>query len=271
MFTQMGGIRRNDIQVGFILNTNYGYIQVLEIKDSKNVRINFIEYPFETVAASNAIRRGEVKNPMRPTVCGVGFIGVGKHPCRVSGILNPVYQTWADMLKRVYKQRTQDKIRQYAGTSVHSHWHNFQNFADWYHAQIDKFGKVNHNWQLDKDFLIPGNRQYGPDTCCVIPSDVNTLLTDAAFARGSLPIGIRKNGNGFIAHVSANNKQKHSVTYPTIADAQRAYWSEKFRVIQETAIRYWHYLPEPLAYRLLLFNWSDALAYYGDDARIWSE
>lgn len=57
-------------------------------------------------------------------------------------------------------------------------------------------------------------------------------------------------------------------TYPTVADAQRAYWSEKFRVIQETTIRYWQYLPEPLAWRLLTFDWPDAHAYYGDDAAI---
>lgn len=263
------------INVGKVYPTTDGDVIVTEIIDAFNVRILFLNPVSEKIVQAANIRTGAIRNPMKPNVCGVGFLGVGPHFAKRDYIPNPTHQVWHDMLKRVYSYRSDAQSRVYAGTSVHPHWHNFQNFAAWYHERIDRFGLVEHIWELDKDLLVPGNRQYGPETCCVIPQHVNTLFTDHSIARGKYPLGVSidnaARGAKFVASVSGSAKGRRIGRYHTISDAQRAYWSEKFRVIQETAIRYWQYLPEPLAYRLLLFNWSDALAYYGDDARIWSE
>lgn len=257
------------IQVGSILPTRDGDVLVTQIIHANCVRIVFLEYPYETHVRSGNLKTGSVKNPMRPNVCGVGFLGDGPYVAKQNYVPNPVHQVWHDMLKRAYTPRTEQESRAYAGTYVHSHWHNFQTFANWYQEQIKDFGPVDFRWHLDKDILQPGNREYGPRFCKVIPQPVNELFTDHAFARGKYPLGVAKYATKYQANISEHGKNRRIGAYPTIADAQRAYWSEKFRVIQETAIRYWHYLPEPLAYRLLLFNWSDALAYYGDDAVIW--
>lgn len=263
------------IQVGKIFPTKDGDVFVLEIQHANRVRIIFLEYPCELFVRSGNLKTGGIHNPIKPNVCGVGFLGIGPHVAKRDYIPNPTHQVWHDMLKRAYTPRTTEEARNYAGTSVHPHWHNFQNFADWYHERVDRFGSVDFTWQLDKDLLVPGNRQYGPDACCMVPKHVNTLFTDHAFGRGKYPLGVskdeRQRGAKYIASVSGSAKSRRIGRYHTIPDAQRAYWSEKFRVIQETAIRYWQYLPEPLAWRLLTFGWDDALAYYGDDARIWSE
>lgn len=257
------------IKVGQILPTRDGDVFVLEIKDAFNIRIVFLDYPFEKVVRSGNLLAGGVRNPMRPNVCGVGFLGVGPHVAKQAYIPNPVHQVWHDMLKRTYTPRTEQESRAYAGTYVHSHWHNFQNFAEWYQEQIKDFGPVDFRWHLDKDILQPGNREYGPRFCKVIPQPVNELFTDHAFARGKYPLGVSKYVSNYQANISEHGKNRRIGSYSTIAEAQLAYWSEKFCVIQETAIRYWQYLPEPLAMRLIKFGWDDALAYYGDDAVIW--
>jgi hypothetical protein len=55
------------------------------------------------------------------------------------------------MLRRVYAPPEEFVRRVYEGTSVHSHWHNFQNFAHWYYRKLEPFGVVDFKWHLDKD------------------------------------------------------------------------------------------------------------------------
>jgi hypothetical protein len=254
------------IESGQIIPTySCGDVLVLNIHSKSSVDIMFLDYPCELKVRSGSLRTGMVKNPMRPTIYKVGFFGIGPYK------LEKTYRTWSNMLQRVYEPPTEGHARQYAGTSVHTHWHNFQNFAAWYETQINRFGLVDFEWHLDKDLLIPGNRIYGPDTCCIVPLAVNMLFTDHAFARGNLPMGVSKSGNNYRAKVSQNGKIKWLGSYPTIRLAQLSYWKAKFEAIQMTSVMYWNYLPEPIAMRFIAFGWEDAFAYYGDDARLWED
>lgn len=261
-----------DIHVGAIFQTTNGPIVITEIKDSHNIRICFLEHPCEIVVRVVQIRNKMIRNPMRPSTCGVGYPGIGKHVSKIKGICNPVHRVWSNMFFRVYAPATEDIARVYAGTSIHSDWHNFQNFAEWYHQQIDHFGEVKHKWHLDKDFLVPGNRVYGPHTCCLLPQEVNELLTDSAHARGEYPMGVnfrRTKSGTFEAQCKTPGSNKRYISsHSSVCAAQLSYWNYKFKMIRDTAIQYWQYLPEPLAYRLLTFGWDDAIAYYGDDAVI---
>lgn len=261
------------IHIGhFYQMNNTEWLEVLEINNKSDVKVRFLEYPHIRSAHASEIRNGGVRNPMRPIIAGVGYTGVGPIPYTINRDLTRAGQTWNNMLKRVLQPKRETDVRLYGKCKIHTDWLNFQNFGAWYHQQIDRFGEVDFVWNIDKDLLVPGNKVYGPDTCIMVPSHINCLLTDSSLRRGKYPMGVLYENGKYIAYCNSNqNGQWRVGSFDTIPDAQRAYWSEKFRVIQETAIRYWHYLPEPLAYRLLLFNWSDALAYYGDDARIWSE
>lgn len=262
------GSKTKAVSVGSIYRTNNdGDILVLDIVNAFKVRVLFLEYPCEKWVRASNILIGGIRNPIRPNVCGVGYLGIGSHRAKINYQPNPVHQVWHDMLKRVYRPRTPTEKRAYDGTSVHPHWHNFQNFADWYQSKTCLISEV--RWHLDKDLLIPGNRVYGPETCCVIPDHVNELFTDHAVARGSLPLGVARHGNRFQANISESGQNRRIGTYPTIREAQLAYWSAKFHVIRQAALTYWNYIPELLALRLINFGWSDAFAYYGDDARLW--
>lgn len=262
-----------DIHIGAIFQTTNGPVVITEIKGSHHIKICFLEHPCEVIIRVIQIRNKMIKNPMRPVVRGLGFMGVGSHVAKKNGVPNPTHAVWSNMFFRVYSPATDDIARVYAGTSVHPDWHNFQNFAEWYHDKIDVFGPVGFKWHLDKDLLVPGNRTYGPTTCCVIPQPVNEMFTDSAYARGEYPMGVNcrrtKNGKFEAQCKTPGSIKRYISTHDTIEGAQIAYWNYKFRMVHKVALEYWQYLPEQLAMRLVQFGWSDALAYYGDDAVIW--
>lgn len=263
---------KGGIEVGAVFQMNCGdNLMVTEIISANEVRVLFLNAVHEDIVEAVEIRRGSVKNPLFPSFSGHGFIGVGPYSISKSGIVSKTASIWIAMLQRVYLPMNENQKRQYAGTSVDAAWYNFQAFANWYKTRLNRFGLVDFRWDLDKDFLVPGNRVYGPDTCCLIPHPVNVLFTDSAVARGSLPLGVRKEGKRYRARVGEDSKSRNLGTFNTVREAQIAYWNAKFDAIRNTTIRYWNYLPEALAMRLIQFSWTDAFAYYGDDARLWSE
>ena len=51
---------------------------------------------------------------------------------------------------------------------------------------------------VDKDLLFPGNKEYAPDKCCIIPQTLNTMLSNCKKHRltwikksADLPLGVR--------------------------------------------------------------------------------
>jgi len=253
---------------GQFYQTKDGLVEVLECVSKEEILIEFVEYKSTKIVHSGNLRKGNVRNRNKPSVYGVGIIGDGQYNPYYNHTSTPAYVAWNGMLCRTQKPKTTNEIRNYSDVTIEFEWFYFQKFAEWYYKQTNKFGNVDFKWELDKDFKIPGNRTYGPNVCYVLPKAINSLLIDCYHSRGKYPLGVHRQGSYFRTATSQDGKKKLIGTYPTVADAQRAYWSEKFRVIQETTIRYWQYLPEPLAWRLLTFDWPDAHAYYGDDAAI---
>lgn len=81
----------------------------------------------------------------------------------------PYYRKWADMIRRCYKSHRAS----YNGVTVNPIWHRFSNFKKWMEQQPYWFDE---NMELDKDILIEGNREYGPDACVFIPRKVNNFF-----------------------------------------------------------------------------------------------
>jgi glycosyltransferase involved in cell wall biosynthesis len=84
-------------------------------------------------------------------------------------ILCPYYRKWTDMIRRCYKPNNAS----YNGVTVNPIWHRFSNFKKWMEEQPYWFDE---NMELDKDILIEGNREYGPDACVFIPKKVNNFF-----------------------------------------------------------------------------------------------
>lgn len=180
------------------------------------------------------------------------------------------HQVWSSMMRRVYRPSTACHERVYGNVEIESSWHDFQTFAAWYYEQINRFENSDISWDVDKDLLVPGNKIYSPNMCCVIPHQVNSLFISGRLRRGKYPLGVSRQNLRFKAQVNESGRLKYLGLYGTVREAQLAYWNAKFDAIRNTTILFWNYIPETLALRLIEFGWEDAIAYYGDDALLWS-
>lgn len=260
-----------NVNAGSIFSTNgFGDVIVLKIEGHSKITVWFLEHPCDVIVSAGNLRKGNVRNPMKPTVANRGFIGIGPYKACLSKTVTRTYRVWYNMLSRVYLPIKEYDVRSYSEISVCPEWFNFQNFAKWYHDQIDKFENTDFIFELDKDLRIPGNKVYSPETCYILPEHVNTLFTDHAWKRGEFPLGVsRASKNRYRVRVNSFGKQINLGShYSNIQSAQLAYWTKKIQIIREVAEFYYPYLPMELADRLINFDWSDALEYYGDEARI---
>lgn len=145
----------------------------------------------------------------------------------------PFYKRWHAMLTRVFDKGFHARHPSYAGCSVHEDWLLFSNFRAWMAKQ---------NWEgkhLDKDLLVQGNKEYGPDTCLFVSRELNNLLCLRDAQRGDLPLGVttaKVNGyTYFTAACSFYGKQKRLGYFKTPDEAARRYAAAKNAYIQELA------------------------------------
>ena len=99
-------------------------------------------------------------------------------------LLDPAYRAWVNMMSRAYDPKFHAVNQTYVGVTVCSEWHYFSAFRQWW---LDNY---RDDGQLDKDLLVVGNKEYGPDVCIYIPSMLNSFTTDCGASRGELPIGV---------------------------------------------------------------------------------
>lgn len=175
---ELGQIRRGTVKdwtesmvqkVGCIYPTvTFGDVEILEYVDGFNVKVRFLNTGFEGWYPAGNIKMGKIMDYIAPSMAGVGYIGVGPHS---SGNQKKAYKHWAHMLQRCYIET--EEFKNYHDKFVRVEWHNFQNFTNWCLSQV---GFHEEGWQLDKDILSQGNKEYGPDTCCFVPARINSLV-----------------------------------------------------------------------------------------------
>lgn len=253
------------LEIGQLVQTVHGKAEIIEIDGYYNIKIRFIDPEWITIARADHVRTGFVKNRFYPSVFGIGYPGEGPHTTGSNGVPTRIHQIWKNMLQRCYAPVSKDHLRNYSDVIVDQEWHNFQNFATWYVNQEELYtNNGNFKWHLDKDFIVPRNRIYAPDRCCIIPDKISVLLNDYRFARGKYPLGVQKRGKNFIAKCGIKGGYK-SILFKTISEAHVAYWEMKFNVVRTLANEYKDYLPTIVRDRLLSFGWKEAIEYYGQD------
>lgn len=83
----------------------------------------------------------------------------------------PVYSAWKDCLRRTHGNIAGKKnLAHYMESTFDPCWRYFTDFREW------ASGKFVDGYQLDKDILFEGNVHYGPETCCFVPSKLNTCF-----------------------------------------------------------------------------------------------
>lgn len=145
-------------------------------------------------------------------------------------VVCPYYQTWKNMLMRVYSSSFQTHHQSYKGVKVCEEWLTFSNFKRWMEKQ-DWEGK-----SLDKDLLGNG-KFYSPETCCFLEPRINTFLVDGG--SGILPHGVtfHKGKNKYMAqcNISRNRKPKYLGYYDDTNLAHLAWKSCKNNLAQKYA------------------------------------
>lgn len=188
------------------------------------------------------IVRGGIKNPLHKSVYGVGYVGIGKYKTEIN---KKEYITWSSVMCRCYSSKYHEKRPTYKNITVCEEWYNFQNFAKWFEENY-KEGFV-----LDKDILVKGNNTYSSETCCFIPSEINSVFTKSNKARGEYPIGVHKKGNKFIAQISKTKKVRQRLgSYDTPEQAFQAYKTAKEAYIKEIADK-WKRFIDPRVYQAM--------------------
>lgn len=157
-----------------------------------------------------------IKNPLKPSIQGKGYIGEGPHLSYKNNKKTKEYSAWTDMLNRCYSEKYHERRPTYKDCSVSKDWLNFQNFATWFKANYFE------GCQIDKDLKYPGNKVYSEDTCLMLTAEQNSFLI-CKQSKGICWISSRKK---FKAGVRGESKR-----FDTEEEALEWYKEKKFSAI----------------------------------------
>lgn len=167
------------IEIGRKFTMNNGTkLEVLEYINAHKILVQFDDkksLPF-TACTSN-LQKGMYRNPYHPTIEGIGYEGQGDYSFKQDGRCAIM---WRSMIARCFSKKW-NRVRVPEQPRVIENWFNFQNFAEWYYNQS---GSSLGNWELDKDIIVKGNRTYSPETCCLVPREINTAYP-MSYSQGS--------------------------------------------------------------------------------------
>lgn len=125
--------------------------------------------------SSGHIRTGEVKDYFSPSVFNVGCLGYATGYAKRNESRR-LYYTWRGMLRCCYDP-TYSKYKWYGGRNVTvcKRWHRLDYFIEdvvklpGYDPERFEAGQI----ELDKDIFSSGEKEYSPETCCLITHTEN--------------------------------------------------------------------------------------------------
>ena len=212
-------------------------MKIIEYNKAIDIVVEFQdEYKAQVHTQYGNFKKGNVKNPYYPMVYGVGIIG-DKYPSKVNNSQTKEYKIWQAMIRRSFDRKYKENRPTYKDVTCCEEWLYYPNFYEWLHSQ-DNFDNWLHGeqWCLDKDILFKGNKIYSPDTCCLVPNNVNTLFISRSNDRGILPIGVRRQDSKFRAKCSNQITNKEYIKYhSTLTDAFLDYKYQKESLIKQVA------------------------------------
>lgn len=106
---------------------------------------------------------------------------------------NAAYSIWNGIYKRCYVDKNV-----YKGSTMCDLWrYDKDSFAEWWSSEY--YECDGESMAVDKDLLFPGNKEYAPDKCCILPHTLNTMLSNCKkhtldkwkTAKMDLPLGVR--------------------------------------------------------------------------------
>ena len=191
------------------------------------------------------LTNGSFLSPWERSVAGVGYFGVGRFIAKGyrEDRHTKEYEDLNSMLKRCYVGVSSETS--YKDVEVCKDWHNFQNFAEWFYSQKH----CEDGFAVDKDLKVIGSRLYSPETCSLVPCEVNSLFTGSNenLKERNLPKGVHfcKDKTLYIAQIhkgeltkTGNKKQTYLGQFNSKVEALSAYKVAKEDHVKEVANRF---------------------------------
>lgn len=235
-----GGIKKPEIKLNRVFSTNEGYeIKVISFNSYSDVTVEFQDKWKQVVHTTwGHCKSGNVKNRYHPNKYG-GIVG-DIRPSKTVNKMSKEYIAWYNILVRCYEEKIYNKYQSYEQCEICEEWKYYWNFYDWLHSQsnFEKW-KNGTSWAVDKDIIIKNNKIYSPQTCCLVPKEVNNLLLKSEQTRGDLPIGVtyRKSDGMYEAQCSDPFLNKYITIgiYNTPQQAFKYYKQYKENILQRMA------------------------------------
>lgn len=183
---------------------------------------------------------------IKRTVYGIGYKDRGD----VGRFKPKTYAAWYNMMSRCYSEKIHAKYPQYKDCEVDPHWHYFKNFAEWYEG--NEFAGLGYH--LDKDLIAKGNKIYCEELCCLIPHDLNTLITISYKDSGLSGTYKSNGGKKWVARATFKGKQINFGSFSTELEAHQAYLRHKENLVRSSA-KEWFERIESRAYEALI-TWT---------------
>ena len=223
-----------------------------KVSKSSLYRCKFLNKICEVKALKQHIKTGSVANYLIPSVCSIGYLGLGKYNKKD---YKCIYSIWIHLLQRCYDIKC-DRYKVYGNKfiTVCEEWHNFQNFASWYENNI-KWNTENYKLELDKDILCnvlhKDIKIYSPETCLLIPEELNVFLTG-----DTKNCGLNFINNKYYPNIQFNKERKYLGVFSSFKEAKQVYAEEKYKIWVDLINKY--LIPNNLKEILLKydFNWS---------------
>lgn len=217
-------------------NISYqGYtIEVIKCRgsDDMDVKFNDERGTIRKNVAYKEFKVGNIKNPFHKEVLGIGYIGEGEYTARVNKKMSKCYNNWFAMFNRCYNPLN-NRCRSYENVTVNDEWHNYQVFAKWFYDNYDPL--TMQGWHLDKDLLIPGNREYSSKACCFIPNEVNVIFKTNNQSLTNLPRGAQPKDGKFQSSIQKFGQQIYLGFFETPEEAHQVYMEAKKEYLIEVS------------------------------------
>lgn len=218
---------------GAVFKTNnYGDVEIVEYINSSKVKIRFINTNHIKEEHLSSVRSGYVRDDSIPSTCGFGYVDI--EGASIGRNMTKEYQLWNNMINRCYNEKELSRNPTYKDCHVSEDWRYLSKFKEWAEKQI---GYDQEGFHLDKDILVKGNKVYSPETCCFVPKEINSMLTNSRRCRGAYPVGVsyKKRIGKYVSQISKNGEAIHLGTYDTPEEAFYAYKPVKEAHIQSLA------------------------------------
>ena len=237
-------------RTGEIGRNNFGTdMKIVAYRRYDDIDVEFLDehhYVKEHNTYSN-FKSGAIKNPYDRSVYGVGYVGEGNHIIIQNKKVSLSYEVWSEMLARCYLEERKHLHPAYFGiVTVCDEWQCYHRFADWYEEHTYECDGRLH---LDKDILYPGNKEYSPEKCLLVPQRINMLFMNKPNKRG-LPNGIIKYPCGYLAKY---NQQELGI-FPTVEEAYHEQTKKKKQAVVQIANEYKEVIPEKVYNALLAYE-----------------